>query len=124
MNAAKNLQYQLYNGAWVNCDNRTEQFLTRCEENNGPSESGELTVRFRATRNATRDEVLAALDSGKELRNDASDWYSNCRYEPAQRPVAQIELVKCSCGHSVPRESVMSASIGTSCPDCYDRMSN
>lgn len=36
---------------------------------------------------------------------------------------AQVELVKCSCGHTVPREWVMSAALGTSCPDCYDRMS-
>lgn len=33
------------------------------------------------------------------------------------------DLVRCSCGHSVPRISVMQASLGTSCPDCYDRMS-
>lgn len=35
-----------------------------------------------------------------------------------------VRLVKCSCGHSVPRTQVMSASLGTSCPECYDRMSN
>ena len=33
------------------------------------------------------------------------------------------EMVKCSCGHTVPRFQVMSASMGTSCPRCYDRMS-
>ena len=37
---------------------------------------------------------------------------------------AQVEMVKCSCGHTVPRSQVMSASMGTSCPDCYDRMSD
>jgi hypothetical protein len=37
--------------------------------------------------------------------------------------LAQVEMVKCSCGHTVPRSQVMSASLGTSCPDCYDRMS-
>jgi hypothetical protein len=35
----------------------------------------------------------------------------------------KIERVKCSCGHVVPRGSVMSASMGSTCPDCYDRMS-
>ena len=30
----------------------------------------------------------------------------------------------CDCGHRCPSELVMSASMGTSCPDCYDRMSN
>ena len=34
------------------------------------------------------------------------------------------ELVKCVCGHRVPRSLVMNASMGTSCPDCYDRMSD
>lgn len=33
------------------------------------------------------------------------------------------ELMKCDCGHSVPKISVMYTSTGSSCPDCYDRMS-
>jgi len=41
----------------------------------------------------------------------------------ARKNAPKPELVKCSCGHSVPRGSVMNASMGTSCPDCYDRMS-
>lgn len=31
--------------------------------------------------------------------------------------------VLCDCGHRCPSRQVMSASLGTSCPDCYDRMS-
>ena len=38
-------------------------------------------------------------------------------------PPKPVELVECSCGHSVPRALAMSASLGTSCPDCYDEMS-
>ena len=34
------------------------------------------------------------------------------------------ELVQCACGHRVPRSQVMHASMGTSCPDCYDKMSD
>jgi len=34
------------------------------------------------------------------------------------------DSVRCDCGHTVSRSHVMSASLGTSCPDCYDRMSN
>ncbi len=34
-----------------------------------------------------------------------------------------IEMVKCSCGHTIPKNQVMSASMGTSCSNCYDRMS-
>jgi len=39
-------------------------------------------------------------------------------------PVAvQVSMIKCSCGHTVSSTMVMSASMGTACPDCYDRMS-
>ena len=31
--------------------------------------------------------------------------------------------VRCACGHTVWANLVMSTSCGTSCPDCYDRMS-
>ena len=44
---------------------------------------------------------------------------------PVQPRVARSApvMVACSCGHTVESVSVMSASLGTSCPDCYDRMS-
>lgn len=109
----RNLQYQLANGAWANCNSelfgdRREKFLSRCESNNA----------------MTREEVIAALESGEILRNDPADWYSNCRYEPA--PVERVEpkMVHCDCGHSTPLGTVMSASMGTACPNCYDRMSD
>jgi hypothetical protein len=35
----------------------------------------------------------------------------------------KVEMVKCSCGCTVAKISVMSASLGTSCPTCYDDMS-
>jgi hypothetical protein len=31
--------------------------------------------------------------------------------------------VKCACGHTVRRQNVMHASLGTTCVACYDRMS-
>lgn len=115
MNENLKLQYQLSNGMWVDCEERTDEFLTRCEQNNS----------------MTRDEVVAALLTGRTLRNDPQDWYMNCRsgraYEEAmtRRQAAQkpVEMVRCSCGHTVPRSQVMSASTGTACPECYDRMS-
>ena len=33
-------------------------------------------------------------------------------------------LVKCACGHIVPKAQVMSTSRGSSCAECYDRMSD
>jgi uncharacterized membrane protein len=34
-----------------------------------------------------------------------------------------VVMKKCSCGHTIPAHMAMSASMGSSCPDCYDRMS-
>jgi len=103
-----NLQYQLSTGSWIDCDDRADEFLARCA----------------ACESMTREQVLLALDSGKTLRNAPADWYSNCRYEPAPRPAVEIDLVKCSCGCMVPKNLVMNTSTGSSCTDCYDRMSN
>ena len=35
-----------------------------------------------------------------------------------------VPMRRCSCGHTIPENLVMSASMGTSCPDCYDKMSD
>lgn len=56
--------------------------------------------------------------------NNADDPYyemAELLNRPAPKPASN--LVKCDCGHSVPRRLVMSASLGSACPDCYDRMS-
>lgn len=58
------LQYQLSNGSWVDCDDRTEEFLSRC-------------VQFG--RVGDLDAVVAALAAGRLVRNAGEDWYSNCR---------------------------------------------
>ena len=34
------------------------------------------------------------------------------------------EMVECDCGHECGAAMVMSASLGTSCPDCYDTLSD
>jgi len=126
------LQYQLSNGNWVDCRDRTEEFLTLCIQNNGPDGDGKIVPRYCAIRDLTRDEAIANLIAGHELRNDPNNWYSECRDgEFIDRAIAErrakqkpVEMVECACGHTIPRMSVMSASMGTSCPDCYDRMSD
>ena len=126
------LQYMLSNGNWVDCGLRTDEFLNLCSKFTRVDDNGNLCKRREeTTRNASISECEKLLSDGFELRNDASDWYSKCRCHDAQkriydekiknRPV--VEMVKCSCGHTVPKNSVMSASLGSSCPDCYDRMS-
>lgn len=64
----------------------------------------------------------ATAETGKQSPNYYYDHGMEL-IRSASRTAPKIEMVKCSCGHSVPRGSVMSASMGTSCFDCYDRMS-
>ena len=75
--------------------------------------------------------LLEALSAGKlaryKLPGTAHDWFDKLRDADAViEPKIQKkpELVRCSCGHSVSKINVMNASLGSSCPDCYDRMSD
>ena len=70
----------------------------------------------------TVDAIVAYLETDKKL-SWADEWYAQIRKTPAQSPKPIDELVKCSCGHTIPKSHVMNASMGTSCPECYDRMS-
>lgn len=124
------LQYMLNNGNYTTVDaNRVEEFLTRAIARPQKTGAREGTKTIYAP--MTRQEIIAKLQNGAEL-SIGSDWYAYIRsgsaYDAkmtarlaAQKPV---EMVKCTCGHTIPRASVMSASLGTSCPDCYDRLSN
>ncbi len=74
----------------------------------------------------SRDEIIAALEAGNSVRwcKSPNHYYDHSygvigRKHNASAP----EMVRCSCGHTVPRSQVMQASHGTACPDCYDRMS-
>lgn len=117
------LQYQLSNGSWVDCKERTDEFFARILANTQRTKTG-----FRLMSDT---EVRETLSAGEELRNDPEDWYSVCRDgEAVERILAArraaappVRPVKCTCGHTVRAESVMNASLGSSCPDCYDRMS-
>jgi len=78
------------------------------------------------------------LDKGWDLKSfspqgnaemaywDILDAYKNIKAseKPAAPDAASTNLVTCSCGCEVPRAFVMNSSMGTSCPDCYDRMSD
>ena len=61
------LQYQLSNGSWMDCEERTEEFLNLCVEHD--------------YRHYSMDQVIEMLNSGKRVRNDKEDWYSECRIE-------------------------------------------
>jgi len=100
------LQYNIGNGMWADCNERTEEFLA-------------MTIAFT---HRTREEVVVQLLAGKKL-DFGQDWSAQCRNKPTPRQAAPVTTTRCDCGHTVAKSSVMSASLGTSCPDCYDRMS-
>lgn len=123
-------------GDW---QDRTEKFLLLCMENNRISADGKINNRetYATDRTLTRDEAVTALEAGIVLRNDRDDWYSNCRDgEIYDRKMAERRAKaeaakdwpdgrKLSCGHVIYYKSqVMSASLGSSCSECYDRMSD
>ena len=75
----------------------------------------------------SRDEIIAILESGSSVRWCKSpNFYYDHSYGVigTKRAAKSVKMVECDCGHSVPVGQRMSASLGTSCPDCYDRMSN
>lgn len=84
----------------------------------------ELIGGAMAFNSLTREQVVAALESGESLKYR---WDCSIRSAAQTAPVAAVvqavEYVRCDCGHSVARIAVMSASRGTACPDCYDRLS-
>jgi hypothetical protein len=120
------LQYQLSNGSWTDCKGRADEFLAGAIAENARL-NAVAPDRFPLL---GRDEIMAQLLSGAEV-GFGTNWHSVIRSGSAYAAkMAAIvaarkpaELVACSCGHTVPRASVMSASLGSSCPDCYDSMS-
>lgn len=71
------LQYRLSTGSWVDCVERTNEFLDLCEKND--------------YRKYTMDQVVERLNSGKTVRNDVSDWYSECRIKPIKTVAPVLE---------------------------------
>lgn len=61
---------------------------------------------------------------GEAGRVPASDLESEMEAERLQPHRVRGQMVRCDCGHMCPRNLVMSASLGTCCPGCYDRMSD
>jgi len=77
----------------------------------------------------TLDEIMAMLSAGREVSFD-TQWYAEIRdINAVNKKLADVPvqpkpvMAKCDCGHTVAKSSVMSASLGTSCPDCYDNLS-
>lgn len=120
------LQYQLSNGTWTDCNERTEEFLSNAVNMKQDSRDGWVAI--------TRDEATDRLNRGGELRH-GTNWYQCIRDgEAVERIAAERRAatvrdypdgLKLACGHTVySKISVMSSSRGTCCAECYDDMSN
>lgn len=72
-------------------------------------------ARFADAPVADQERIIAANEA--RIAREAKVASAAPKPEPAD------DFVLCSCGHEVPRYEVMNASLGTSCSDCYDRMS-
>lgn len=93
-----------------------------------PETLSEAIAKAALRRNVTEAQIIELLQGGNSVEwcdspnyyYDHGTGYIRRKRVPKPDPV----LVRCDCGHSVERVLVMNASRGTSCPDCYDRMSD
>lgn len=114
------LQRQLSNASWVDVDaSRVDEFVGYVVE------LGIYNFNERRREFVDHAEVVRRLEAGTEVKYD-HDWYANLRDANALKPRQRVQerQVDCDCGHTVGESQVMNASQGTSCPDCYDRMSD
>lgn len=118
-------QYQLCNASWVDLTEEQAQNSVTAIAKREQVYCPAVHAKQGFLHFANANEVLAFLAAKPGITiSTGSDWYDNIRAKPIPRVAKPVEMVKCSCGHTVPKGSVMSASLGSACPDCYDRMSN
>ena len=115
------IQRKLENTQWVDIDeDRIEKYLDMIL-----TREAWYAPRVNREPMTTREQVIEFLATGKVLPYD-TDWYAQIRdvdiLKP-QQPQPVIEMILCNCGHRCMKHVVMMTSHGTSCPNCYDRMS-
>lgn len=87
----------------------------------------EAIAKAAQRNNKSEDEVAQLLMSGKQIAwcDSPNHYYDHgTGIIRRKRNLKPVQLVECDCGHAVPSSQVMSASMGSSCLECYDRMSN
>ena len=118
MNQTANYKCKSQNLSWIDVsDEQAEKKI-------------QAAVQRNAYQNWTEADVRAALLRG-ELVKCSDYWWDEIAFIPARREYlaakkagrpAPPPVTMCDCGHATYRP--MRASLGTACPDCYDRMSN
>ena len=76
----------------------------------------------------SREEIMGGLNQGMKVRIDrgtnscfmrSGDFYQQKKSTATEHQTT----VTCDCGHTVAANLVMTTANGTSCPNCYDKMS-
>jgi hypothetical protein len=70
------------------------------------------------------DQLAASVGVRVDDHYNASTRYDIIAAAIAKATGRLPEMVECDCGHECGAEMVMSASMGTACPDCYDTLSD
>jgi hypothetical protein len=112
-------QRMLSNGKWTDED-RIDLFI-----NKFLAREPIMAPRQNRKPMTTSEQVIEFISAGNKAHYD-DDWYADFRDADAIIPQAprRVNMVRCDCGHECPSTQRMNASRGTSCPDCYDRMSD
>ena len=69
------------------------------------------------------DAEAIALDALKKAYDADKAKKEEEKHMETKEVETKEETILCTCGHEVKKTLVMSTSTGSSCPDCYDRMS-
>jgi len=107
------LQKQISNGNWIDVDE---------------TEANRIVEMAAQKYSVTPEGIMKMVEAKPGLNYDTDTretaWYMNFRIKPEPRqPRPEPKMVRCGCGHTVPSYEVMTANLGSSCPDCYDDMS-
>ena len=74
----------------------------------------------------TETEIIERQTHTSYYHNQEHAWkpFAQKMQEIRDEEYEEPELVTCMCGHSVEKILVMNASLGTTCPECYDKWSD
>jgi hypothetical protein len=116
MKTNQKLQKQISTGNWIDVDE---------------TEASRIVEMAMQKYSATFENIMKMVEAKPGLNYDTDTretaWYMNFRIKPEPRqprPVDYPDGRRLDCGCLVyDRAEIMSASLGSSCPDCYDRMS-
>lgn len=106
------LQRMMSNAKWIETEAKNEIFIKAAALYNSISE----------------DDVIAQLGDGNEIQY-GTDWYEFIRdiesitLKRSARVSQPVKMKLCDCGHTIQSSQVMTTSTGTSCPECYDKIS-